>query len=285
MQSIGDILKGMAAPKPLPDDYKDAEGFLMCGKCHTRKQADVDVPEGFVTGGTWRVAIMCKCRRLLAEAKSREIKQMEFDKRVQSLRRNGITDRTYLSHRFEHDDVRNKKVSQVCRDYVLHWEEMKKSNIGILFYGGVGTGKSFMACCIANALHEKLVSSGVTNFPRLLHKLQNAFADERQSIIDKLNRYDLLVIDDLGVERSSAYSLEQMFNVVDTRYRSGKPLIVTTNLALEDDMKNCQELEHKRIYDRVLEMCPIRLRIDGVSRRVENAERQRENALKMLGVK
>ena len=69
-----------------------------------------------------------------------------------------------------------------------------------------------------------------------------------------LDDYSLLVIDDLGVERNTEYAMEQMFTVIDSRYRSKKPLIVTTNLKLEE-IKNPPDLAHARIYDRILERC------------------------------
>ena len=56
------------------------------------------------------------------------------------------------------------------------------------------------------------------------------------------------------MERGTEYGLEQVFNVIDSRYRSGKPLIVTTNLTL-DDLHNPEDTAHSRIYDRLLSMC------------------------------
>ena len=67
-------------------------------------------------------------------------------------------------------------------------------------------------------------------------------------------RYDILIIDDLGVEHNTEYSTEQISSIIDTRYRSGKPLIVTTNLKL-DELKHPSDLAHARIYDRILERC------------------------------
>ena len=72
--------------------------------------------------------------------------------------------------------------------------------------------------------------------------------------------------------------MEQMFSVVDGRYRTGKPLIVTTNLTLQE-LKNPPDLAHARIYDRLLEMCTP-LRINGQSirqlRAQENMRQMRE---------
>ena len=69
-----------------------------------------------------------------------------------------------------------------------------------------------------------------------------------------------MILDDLGMEHSSEFAISQMFNIVDGRYRTGKPMIVTTNLTLQE-LKNPPDLAHARIYDRrLLEMCtPIRI--------------------------
>ena len=268
------------------DDYLDEEGFLVCGKCHTRKQQDITLPAfGGQSERVVRVGIACECRKKEIEAERAAEERRQFLQRMEVLRRDGITDPAYIQYTFDKDDNRNPEVSEVCRRYVENWDEMFKDNIGILFYGGVGTGKSFLACCIANALIEKLVPVSVTNFPRLLNKLQGlGFGEERQEFIDKLQRYKLLVIDDLGVERDTSYSTEQVYNVIDTRSRSGMPLIITTNLSM-DDLKNPPSLAHARIYDRVLEMCPIRLKLVGESRRKTIANERRDKAKKLLGLK
>ena len=56
------------------------------------------------------------------------------------------------------------------------------------------------------------------------------------------------------MERNTEYAMEQVFAIVDSRYRSGKPLIITTNLKL-DELKHPSDLAHARIYDRILERC------------------------------
>ena len=96
--------------------------------------------------------------------------------------------------------------------------------------------------------------------------LNDLFAiEDKIEYIRLLDRYELLIIDDLGVERSSEYALENIFSVIDWRYRSGRPLIITTNLPLAQ-LKQETKIEKKRIYDRILERC-IPVKIDGVSRR------------------
>lgn len=289
MNTFGDVLSGMiqrSLQNRESDDYIDEDGFLCCGECHDRKQMDVTLPGGLYPGEdgkTIRVGRLCKCGQEKAERERQDQERQKFAQRMERLRRDGITDPAYLKYTFAQDDHRNPKISHVCLKYVQNWEEMKAQNIGILFYGDVGTGKSFLACAIANALLERLVSVSVTNFPRILNSLQGSFDDERQKRIDRLQHYSLLVIDDLGVERDTSYSVEQVYNVVDTRARSGKPVIITTNLSLKD-MENPPSLAYKRIYDRVLEMCPIRLKMVGESRRASNASERRDAARRILGL-
>lgn len=74
-----------------------------------------------------------------------------------------------------------------------------------------------------------------------------------------------MIIDDFGMERNTEYALENIFSVIDRRYCSERPLIVTTNLPLER-MKQELDLWKKRIYDRVLQMC-VPVKVDGESRR------------------
>ena len=93
----------------------------------------------------------------------------------------------------------------------------------------------------------------MTNFARIMNELNSAFSG-RNEVVDRLCSYPLLVIDDFGMERGTEYALEQVYNVIDSRYRSGKPLIVTTNLSL-DELQHPQDTPHARIYDRLLEIC------------------------------
>ena len=78
-----------------------------------------------------------------------------------------------------------------------------------------------------------------------------------------------------GMERGTEYGLEQVFNVIDSRYRSGKPLIVTTNLTL-DDLRNPEDTAHSRIYDRLLSMCvPVRFTSDNFRQEAAQAKLER----------
>lgn len=95
----------------------------------------------------------------------------------------------------------------------------------------------------------------MTNFALILNDLAASYKD-RNEYISRLCSFPLLILDDFGMERGTEYGLEQVYNVIDSRYRSGKPLIVTTNLTLEE-LQNPEDTAHARIYDRLTEMCTL----------------------------
>lgn len=164
--------------------------------------------------------------------------------------------------------------------YVEQWQTMRSESLGLLLWGGVGTGKSFLAGCIANALMEQEVPVRMTNFARILNELNGSLSG-RNDVVDKLCRYPLLIIDDFGMERGTEYALEQIYSIVDSRYRSRKPLIVTTNLTL-DEIRHPQDTAHARIYGRLLEMC-VPISCIGVSLRKENAQEKLERLKFLIG--
>lgn len=147
--------------------------------------------------------------------------------------------------------------------------------------GSVGTGKSFLAGCITNALLDKGVPVIMTNFARLLNRLTDMYAGDRNAYIDSFKRYPLMIIDDLGVERNSEFAREQVFSVIDSRYRSQLPMIVTINLSLQE-LQHPADLSRARIYDRILERCtPIRVNDQNI--REQNKKSNIESAKQILG--
>lgn len=231
-----------------PSDYFDEKGLRWCGVCHERKENE------YTFFGNKRVLpCLCRCDREAQAERAEQEKQREFERRVQNLKSIGLTEARFRDWRFENDNGCNRKMDMAIK-YVTNWKEMQEKNIGYLIMGPVGTGKSFFAGCIANALMEQGVSVMMTNFSRILNELTRPYADKNE-IITNLVSYPLLIIDDLGIERNSEFALEMVYNVIDRRYCTKKPLIVTTNLSYEDMTKPDLDLEHRRIYSRLMEMC------------------------------
>lgn len=274
-----DVIQGMMETHEEPGDYVGEDGLLYCGKCHTPKQTRLSFNP--LTGDKVETVVraVCQCQREADEEAERRAVRERFQMDMARRREDGLSCPDGLRYTFAQDDRQQPKVSDACQRYVECWDEMKANNIGVLFYGSVGTGKSFLASCIGNGLLERRVPVAATNFPRLLNLLQGTY--EKQALLDRLSIYKLLIVDDLGVERDSAYAEEQIFNIIDARSSSELPVIVTTNLTLEE-LERPTSMQYARIYDRVLEMCPIRLKLAGESRRKSNASEREQLARKLL---
>ncbi len=149
-----------------------------------------------------------------------------------------------------------------------------------MLWGNVGTGKTFLAGCIANALLEQKIPVLMTSFPKILNVLGGLYSAERNEYLASLNRYTLLVIDDMDIERDTQYTLETVYTVIDERYKSGRPFIITTNIQL-DILGNPQDLEHARIYDRIMERC-MPVFFGGKNYRSELGQGNRDTAKKIL---
>lgn len=193
-------------------------------------------------------------------------KDFERMQRLNMLKSMCFQDSALYCWTFENDNGRNPLISK-AKTYADKWSDMMSKNIGLLLWGEVGTGKTYFAACIANALVENCVSVKMTNFSTILNDL--FYENDKNQYIDRLNNHNLLIIDDLGIERDTEYALEQVYNIIDARYKSNKPLIVTTNLSLTE-IKNPIDTAHKRIYDRVLEMC-VPVKFDGENFRQQKA--------------
>ena len=241
---INAVLENMTAATPEPEDYTGEDGLLYCGKCRKPKEAYF-APDKAAIFGRDRHPAECDCQRAAREEREAAEKRRRHLDTVEELKRRGFTDPTMRDWTFENDNGRNPQTG-IARRYVEHWEDMRADNIGCLFWGGVGTGKSYLAGCIANALMEKEIPVHMTNFALILNDLAASF-EGRNEYISRLCRYPLLILDDFGMERGTEYGLEQVFNVIDSRYRSGKPLIVTTNLTLDDLVERNMRKEDLRI--------------------------------------
>lgn len=190
-----------------------------------------------------------ECSRFIVDNRA------HFMESVKRRRAQGLQDCYLYDYTFANNNGQNPLMKK-SHAYVEHWSEAKENNTGLLLSGDVGTGKSFFAGCIANALLDRDIPVLMTNFPTILNRLTGMFSENRAEFIASLSEYDLLIIDDLGVDRSTEYAMEQMFAVIDCRYRSRKPMIITTNLKLEE-IKNPPDLAHARIYDCILERCAL----------------------------
>ena len=278
---MGDVLAGISskteqATKAAPDDPADytVDGLLYCGKCRTPKQVFLAHP-GMI------VSCLCKCAGEKYQREREEDRKKDQLQKVARMRQVGFPDAEMARYTFDQDDLKNPVASKLCRNYVDHFQDFLKRGKGLLLFGPTGTGKTFLAACISNALIDQGIPCLNTNFTRLTNAISGTY-EGKQEFIDGLSRFQLLVIDDLGAERDTEYMGELIYSIIDARYRQRLPLIVTSNLTAQE-LKNPEQMWRQRVYSRIYELC-VPYEVKGVDRRRQILRDTHEEDKRLLGL-
>lgn len=262
--------------KIYPEDYMGEDGLIYCHKCHTPKQSRQ------TWGGKEHIVThLCEC-----QSKARD--EYEAKKRLDSFmieqaHRKSVAfpDGEYRDWTFDLDDGADAHASKVCKAYAENFRKMYASGKGLMLYGDIGTGKSFLAASVVNYVMDNFYYPClVTNMTRIGSAVQRM--NDPQSYLDTLNEYDLLVLDDLRSERDTPWMAELAHSVINARYMSGKPIIVTTNLT-KNELVNPEDRHWQRTYSRLFEMC-LPLQMSGKDRRKETLRKDAYNMMEMLGL-
>lgn len=265
-------------PASLDDgDYIGDDGLIVCGVCGRRKQTRIEID-----GEKIVVPCICKCREDQLKEEERTRQEEERIRMIRDLKVKSLMSGKFQSASFDRYVHReeNEKAFRVAKNYAEKFPKMMKANQGLLFYGPVGTGKSYTAACIANALLGQAKSVIMTSFVQILQDCRREEAEGQ--FLMALSNASLVIIDDLGAERNTDYALEKVYNVIDSRIRANKPLILTTNLKLED-MEMAEDIRYQRIYDRIFEVCyPVEVK-GGSFRMTQAAVRQKYMESLLLG--
>ena len=127
-----------------------------------------------------------------------------------------------------------EKTFQVCRKYALTFTERSGN---LLFSGDTGLGKTFLSACIARAVADRGYSVVYESAGHMFGKLERAKFDGDENARQEVKKYadcDLLIIDDLGTEMPGQFTTAALYSLVNDRMLAGKPMIISTNLNVED---------------------------------------------------
>lgn len=258
-ESLIDMVAANAAAHAETDtEYLAEDGLLHCKICGGKRQTAITPP---FPGAVPRIVrCWCKCPTEYDLLKEQE-KKIQVD-RHRSVCFQGTEEMRYCT--FDRDDGKgNPQLVQAAKKYADDFPQNLKNGAGLLFYGPVGTGKTFLAGCIANAVLAQGYRVRMTNFATIADELWSI--EDKAAYIDDLCKYSLLILDDLGVERKTEYMQEMVYKIVNARYIAGTPVIVTTNLT-PNELTQTADMGYARTYDRLLEKC-LPIQVSGKSRR------------------
>lgn len=132
-------------------------------------------------------------------------------------------------------------VKTICRNYVTKFESIMDTGKGLYLYSSEkGSGKTRMAVSIANdIINSYMVSAKFTSAISILDEIKSTWNSKDSSftekqLLDDIKRVPLLVIDDIGVEKTSSWVDEKFYSIIDARLISKRVTIFTSNKKIED---------------------------------------------------
>lgn len=159
------------------------------------------------------------------------------------------------------------RLKQNCEKYA---RDFSLDSPNLLFIGPPGTGKTFLSSCIANEVARKGFSVIYDSAPNIISQLEAVkFGRKEPEQVQEYSDCDLLIMDDLGAEGISTVSEAMLYNIVNGRIISGKPMIISTNLSAAEISKLYNERIASRLNGEFVKMLfkGVDLRSKGVGLR------------------
>lgn len=244
-----------------PGDFLAADGFIHCGVCGKRREFRLPL-NGHL------VPVLCDCGKAERARDELAAKRRMQQAQVSELASYSLIDRRFRESTFD-AAIRtdeNAYALDLARRYCDRWPEMLERNVGLIFYGNPGTGKTYLSACIANELMRQMVPVLATS----IIKLGSVDAETLDETLRRMRSADLVVLDDFGSERDTDFMRERVFSVIDSRYANKKPMIITTNIDLAD-MRKSTDINTMRVYQRIRAMCKV-VKLQGASWRSSESQ-------------
>lgn len=263
------MIRGVDIPKvePRPGDFTGEDGLIHCGACGEAREQVFDALPNM---SAQRLPRDCACDR---ERMDREAEEARLSRRAEQAER--FRDECFpfdslKRMTFENDDRGNARITERCERYAERFEDAKRQRAGLLFWGSVGGGKTYHAASIANRVIDMGHSAVFTSITRVSAEMTAQRFSGASKVLSELLRHELVVLDDLGTERTTEAAREQANEIVDALSMSACVPIITTNMSVEA-MQAETDPTLQRIYSRIFGMCqPVR--VEHADRRLSVSE-------------
>lgn len=249
------------------------DDIAYCTRCGVAKQRYITI-----NGNDVKVWKKCECELSEYRKLEKQLAIQAHQLKVDKIKEKGLREDKLKKFTFDNDDGRNEAGSRIAKKFCENWEDAKKRNIGLHFYGDTGNGKTFFAGCIANYLVEKEVKVAFTSIIRIEEQIKSGNPD---ILLELSKDYDLLILDDVGTERDTPYMIEKTYEIINSRYLADKPIIVTSNFTKSEFSNTDINMKYKRIFERLKEMTiPVHLQGE---RRAEIRQKKMSDFRKLMG--
>lgn len=234
-------------------DYIGEDGLIRCGECGEPRQCRITVCDEERV-----VPCTCACdkKRIAADEERKRAEDTERRRRdtfpLESDRR----------ETFAADDSPESIPSRAARSYAESFDPDKSDTL--IMHGGTGTGKTTLAKFIANRVIDRGYTVWFTSISEIECRLWPT--GDREGVYSRIRNTDLLVLDDFGFERRTEYMNDIVYSVINARYVTGKPMIITTNLEARELIKGA-DINTSRVLSRIDENA-VPLLVEGEDRRL-----------------
>ncbi|AFV18366.1 primosomal protein DnaI [Bacillus thuringiensis Bt407] len=229
---------------------EETEGYT-CEHCNKYIAAiTVEVPQLRIKN---KILPTCECVVEREEAKIREAQNFAKKREIEKLFSISNLGERFSKSTFESFLDRNgsETAYKVAVKYVKTFKEWDGESL--MLWGDPGNGKTHLAAAIVNELSKKGYIVVFQSVPELLQRIRRTFNSENKEnetqIMRALLECDLLILDDIGAEKTTEWVEEKLFNIIDGRYRKELPTLYTSNL----EPKELKNQVGKRSYDRMVE--------------------------------
>lgn len=190
------------------------------------------------------------------EKEVQELLLKERQEKIAALSRGSGVPKRFNNATFKnYNQADNNMALTKSRNFVEDFPNTK----GLLLTGPVGTGKTHLACAIANELIEKLYSVYFGNVVNIMSFIKSTYSKdsditEDEAINIMTDKVDLFIIDDLGKENETSYTSSMLYQLINRAYENAKPIIITTN---ENSIELARKLGDRgqATVSRITEMC------------------------------
>lgn len=253
-------------------EFVGDDGLIHCMVCGKPKQFlpwhEVRAKSGGALRWGWFEPWPCVCDcqkedRDLVKAVEAEIGRLSREIRKECFGDSRFKDATFGKSRFDGE------AATYCKRYAENFAEIAPEGAGLLLYGAVGTGKTHLAACIANEVARIGAEPKFTRIAEISDEIAGNFGKVTPTL-DRLKRFDLIIIDDLGTERTDERTETRAFQAIDMLYSEKIPFIVTTNLPLSAFQTGGDGIA-SRMYSRILGQC-VPVEVKGHDRRGDDSK-------------